>query len=172
MAVETTRVAKWFLYVGVINALFSIAITVTMVIPSNDATHDVLNHAFAVAFFPGLYIVMGYLGFLVVGVAGSIAWAAVYYIIGAMGKTQTSRGLAMGHLILATIGIYGTAAFFYAGGYIGGSARLNGVVKSVEEAMVLISWTVMPRMGSTAILLIGSLLGVVNSLKTLRSKSV
>lgn len=171
MPVETSRVAKWFLYAGVFNALFAVLITIPMVIPDATGAEDILRMAFAVAFFPGLYIIMGYLGFLVVGVAGSIAWGAAYYIMGsAMGKTQTSRGLAMTHLILATIGVYGAATFFFAGGYLGGIARLTGAVRTVEEAMDLISWTVMPRMLFIAIAIVGTLIGVINALKTARSK--
>jgi len=170
--VETSRVAKWFLYVGVFNALFAVFITIPMIIPDNTASEDILRIAFAVANFPGLYIIMGYLGFLVVGVAGSVAWGAAYYILGsAAGKNQTSKGLAMTHLLLATIGIYGAATLFFVGGYTGGYARLTGVVKTVEDAMVLITWTVMPRMLSIALAIIGNLIGVINVFKTARSKA-
>jgi hypothetical protein len=169
--VETSKVAKWFLYAGVFNALFAVLITIPMVIPDNTGAEDLLRMAFAVAFFPGLYILMGYLGFLVVGVAGSVTWGAAYYIVGATGKNETSRGLAMAHLLLVTIGIYGVATFFFAGGYLGGIARLTGVVRTVEDAMTLITWTVMPRMLFIAIAIVGSLIGVINLLKTARSKT-
>jgi hypothetical protein len=172
MSVETTRVAKWFLYLGVLNALAAVIFTLPMVIPGPSGTSDLLQMAFAVAFFPGLYILMGYLGFLVVGAAGTIAWAAAYYIIGsAMGKTQTSRGMAMLHLVLGTVGVYGTAVFFFAGGFLGGTARLSGTAKTVDDAMALISWTVLPRMGFIALALVGNLVGVLNALKTMRSKA-
>lgn len=173
MSVETTRVAKWFLYVGVLNALAAVIFAIPMVIPGGNppGSSDLLQMAFAVAFFPGLYILMGYIGFLVVGAAGTIAWAAAYYIIGsAMGKTHTSRGMAMLHLVLGTVGVYGTAVFFFAGGFLGGTARLSGAARTVEDAMALISWTVLPRMGFIALALVGNLIGVLNALKTIRSK--
>ncbi len=170
--VETSSVAKWFLYVGVFNALFAVFITIPLIIPDNTGSEDILRMAFAVANFPGLYILMGYLGFLIVGVAGSVAWGVAYYILGsAVGKNQTSKGFAMTHLILATIGIYGAAALFFVGGYTGGFARLTGVVKSVEDAMALITWTVMPRMLFIALAILGNLIGVINVFKTARSKA-
>ena len=168
---ETARVAKWFSYVGVLNVLAAVILTIPIVIPGPSGTSDMLQIALVVAFFPGLYILMGYLGFLVVGVAGTIAWAAVYYLVGAMGKTHTSRLMAILHLILATIGIYGTAVFFYAGGFLGGTARLSGDAKTTEDALALIAWTVMPRMGFTALTLVGHLIGVLNAFFTLRRKT-
>ena len=186
ITVETTKVAKRFVYGGLFNAFVACIFAIPMAI-ANDAsviepldqtivyvlqTLPVMPFPVAAANFPGTWLFLSYMLFLIVGCLGFFCWAAVYYMQSALlGKAYTSRVLAALHFILGFAGIYIAVIFLFTAGFFGGAARLSGI----EGAAIinnLISWTVIPTAIGMVLGVLGNLLGVINNIMTFFGKQV
>jgi len=186
ITVETTKVARRFVYGGLFNALVACIFAIPLAIASDSSviepvdqtlvyvmqTWPVMPFSVAAADFPGTWLFLSYMLFLIIGCLGFFFWAALYYIQSALlGKTYTSRVLSALHFILAFAGIYIAVIFFFTAGFFGGAARLSGI-QGAAIINNLISWTVIPTAIGMAIGLIGNLLGVINNIMTFFGKQV
>ncbi|MBM3897441.1 MAG: hypothetical protein FJ358_02805 [Thaumarchaeota archaeon] len=184
ITVETTKVARRFVYGGLFNILVASIFAIPLAI-ANDAsviepldqtimyvlqTLPVMPFPVAAADFPGTWLFLSYMLFLIVGCFGFFGWAAVYYMQSALlGKTHTSRVLAALHFIFGIVGIYVTVIFFFTAGFFGGAARLSGI-QGAAIINSLISWTVIPTALGMVVGILGNLLGVINNIMTFFGK--
>lgn len=183
---ETMKVARRFVYAGLLNALVAIVFAIPLAI-ANDAnviepvdsslqyffqTWPVMPFAVGAADFPGTWGFLSYVLFLVVGVLGFFGWATVYYMQSALlGKTYTNRLLAFLHLVIGFAGVYVAVVMFFIAGFMGGAARLSGI-QGAAIINTLISWTVIPTAIGMVLGVLGNLIGVVNNIVTFFGKQV
>lgn len=186
ITVETTKVAKWFIYGGLLNALVASIFAIPLAIVNDSSVIEPIDQTIqyvlqtwlvmpfpvAAADFPGTWLFLSYMLFLIVGCVGFFGWAAVYYMQSALlGKTYTNRLLSVLHFILGMIGVYVAVVFFFTAGFLGGAARLSGI-QGAAIINSLISWTVIPTALGMVVGILGNLLGVINNIMTFFGKQV
>lgn len=186
VTIRTTRVATWFVYGGLLNALVAIIFAIPLTIANDFGKIEPIDVSFAYVFgtwprmpfpvaaadFPGTWLFLSYTLFILVGIVGFFAWAAVYYFQSAiLGKTYTNRALSGLHLLIETAGVYVATIMFFSAGFFGGAARLSGI-QGVAIINSLISWTVIPTAVGMILGILGNLLGVINNIMTFFGKQV
>jgi hypothetical protein len=76
--------------------------------------------------WPGTWLLVAFLVFVVVGIFGALAWSLVYSRKSSMGATEGKSVLLWLHLILFEAGVLGTTALMAAVGYVGGNVVAQG----------------------------------------------
>ena len=69
--IETKNISKYFLILALINTIAAICFTLPILIPTSGIP-------LIVGVFPGTWLLIAYLLFLIVGVLGMLAWSFVY----------------------------------------------------------------------------------------------
>ncbi|MFB3043069.1 MAG: hypothetical protein ACE1ZC_02185 [Nitrososphaerales archaeon] len=158
---NTERVAKYFIYLALANAVAAAIFTTPLLVPT-------FGLPLIVGVFPGTWMIIAYLSFLTVGVLGMLGWSLVYFLSSRlMGKDQTIKFLAISHLVIVELSVYGFAFTMSAAGWIGGQALRQGL--SVAAVGFLIEPLVLPTGAFVALVLVGQSVGVFNMFWTLRS---
>lgn len=158
--IQTERVARYFLYIALVNTLAATIFTTPLLVPT-------FGLPLIVGVFPGTWLLIAYLSFLIVGVVGMVGWSAIYYFASKfMGKQETIKILAISHLVMVELAVYGYASTMSAAGWLGGQALRQGL--SVAAVGFLIEPLVLPTGAFIALVLVGQVIGVSNMLWTLR----
>ncbi len=76
--------------------------------------------------WPGTWLLVGFLVFVIVGIFGALAWSLVYSRKSSSGATEGKSGLLWLHLILFEVGVLGATALMAAVGYVGGNIVATG----------------------------------------------
>ena len=153
---------KWtkrFIWAALIHGFISVILTVLFVIPALG-----LPAMMAVGFVSGplsykvgTWVFVGYMTYILVGFVGLSAWAFLYSSSG-----EVNDWLSWAHLVLHNIGLI-ASWLILAAGVIGGTAQLGGAL-TVPEVHVNIAWVFIPTVALMAVLMLGTLIGLVNLL--------
>jgi len=76
--------------------------------------------------WPGTWLLVAFLVFVIVGIFGALAWSLVYSRKSSSGATEGNSGLLWLHLILFEVGVLGATAMMAAIGYVGGNVVATG----------------------------------------------
>ncbi len=76
--------------------------------------------------WPGTWLLVAFLVFVIVGIFGSLAWSLVYSRKATSGAAEGNSGLLWLHLILFEVGVLGATALMAAVGYVGGNIVATG----------------------------------------------
>jgi hypothetical protein len=76
--------------------------------------------------WPGTWLLVGFLLFVIVGILGAMAWSLVYSRRGSMGATEGNSALFWLHLLLFEVGVLGATAMMAAIGFVGGNVVATG----------------------------------------------
>lgn len=172
---ETVKVAKAYFVLGLISLLVAVAFTSPIVLfpliapdvaIASGAGSILTNDEYP---WPAMWMMIGYIIFLVGAAAGSFVWSFAYYLTAKVfNKERTYGWLAVPHTLLFIVGVYGaTAIMGYLGFYEGGLIA-SGVAPLVATFAFL--WVVVPTGVMITLALLGVLLGVINIGLTLRMK--
>ena len=134
--VDSERVAKWFVLAAVFNALMAIVFLAPFLIPAPGGTSDLFSLSFAIANFPGTWMLIAWIVFIIVGVLGMAGWGFIYYLHSKLwGRQGASKLFSLGHLGLSLAGVYVATIFLFIAGFIGGRATLppTGCFVLVEQ---------------------------------------
>lgn len=147
---RTIDLAKRFLGLGTFNVVLSVIFTGVVldpflcvsVSPGMFGCHDNM-----VTSWPGTWLFIGYFTWLIVGVLGAFAWAALYYFGDILrGKTEVNSFFARVSLIMFEVGVLGTTAVMAAVGYVGGGVIATGGGAAV--AAEAISLDIFPQLST------------------------
>lgn len=118
--VEFREVSKLFLRVALWNTAAAVVFTVPVLIPR-------LAFPILLTQWGSVYMVLGYLAFLVFGVIGPVCWSVVYYMHGVLNrKTEYDKAFTLFHAVTNVISAYCVSALLFVGGYIGARAVYEG----------------------------------------------
>ena len=161
--IETERLARYFMYIALVNALAGALFPTPILVPT-------FGIPLIVGQFPGTWMLIAYLGYLTVGVMGMVGWAAMYYLASRlMGKKTTTKIFAIMHLVIVEVSLYGYTTVMTAIGWIGGMALRQGL--AVAAVGYLIEWMILPTGAFVALAVFGQVIGILNMLKTIKSKT-
>jgi len=159
--IETETISKYFFYLTIINAIAAIIITVPILIPTSGLP-------LIVGFFPGTWLLISYLSFLIVGVVGMALWCFFYYMMGNnFDKKYTNKVFAISQIVIIELSVYGYSLTMSAVGWMGGQALRQGL--SVAAVGYLIEPLILPTGVFVSLVVIGQLIGIINLLLTLKN---
>ncbi|MBM3897439.1 MAG: hypothetical protein FJ358_02795 [Thaumarchaeota archaeon] len=161
-SIGTERMARYFMYVSLVNALAAALFTTPILVPT-------FGIPLIAGIFPGTWTLIAYLAFLAVGVMGMVGWSAMYYLTSRLlGKKNTTKTFAIMHLVIVEVSVYGFATLMSAAGWIGGQALRQGL--AVAAVGFLIEWLILPTGAFVGLVVFGQVLGILNIINTIRSK--
>ena len=119
--IEIKIISKYFLVLALINTIAAIVFTLPILIPTSGIP-------LIVGVFPGTWLLIAYLLFLIIGVLGMLAWSLTYNLIESIfQKKNTIKKLAIIHLVFVELAIYGCASTMAFIGLQGGQALRKGL---------------------------------------------
>jgi len=113
--------------------------------------------------WPGIYMVIGYTFFIIVGVLGTFAWAAFYrWIPDFFSGHNVYRILFFFQISTMEVGIYLMSVFMFLGGYVGSALVDQGIGDAIVGTAM--EFAVIPSALGIFLLVISGLAGVANVL--------
>jgi hypothetical protein len=174
---KPSKMAGLFLYAAIIQGAIAAFITFISAIGDQIGLYPVAVARVIAGGEPGMWFVMGYLTYLIVGVVATAVTALFYfYIETALGKTYTgaAKALAWMHLVVGNIGVAGACVMAMIGGYLGGAGMqpvtAGGQGWTTYQVHVhVLSYLEYPITAFILIALIGFTLGGVGYVLAMRS---
>ena len=121
--------------------------------------------------WPGIYMVLGYFSFLVVGVLGMAGWSSIFvHLQETLGKEQIGRVGFAAQVLLTEVGVYALAISMFLGGYVGSWLSYTGAGPVAVGAQM--EFSVIPSAVSIYLVVAGTIVGIANVLMSGRSVSV
>jgi hypothetical protein len=121
---KTSKMAGLFLYAAILQGAIAALITFLGGFGDQIGLYPVGVARVIAGGEAGMWFVMGYLTYLIVGVVATAVTSLFYFYIEAvLGKTYagTAKALAWLHLVLGNIGVAGACIMAMVGGYLGGA---------------------------------------------------
>jgi len=76
--------------------------------------------------WPGTWLLVAFLVFIIVGIFGALGWSLVYSRKASSGAAEGNTGVFWLHLLLFEVGVLGATAIMAAIGYVGGNIVATG----------------------------------------------
>jgi len=153
--IDAETASRYFFYVTAVNILIASVVTAPVLDPQLGIPIKI-NH------WPGTWIFVAYFSFLIVGVLGMLAWAAMYYMLPRLfKKSSVSRPLLLAHLLVTEVSVVGaTGLMGIFPGYVGGTLVQQGFPDI--EVTRGIEWTVIPIGVFISLAILATLIGLAN----------
>lgn len=149
---ETNKASKYFLYATFLNAVAAAFFVSPILDPS-------LKFPILITQWPGIYMVIGYSMFLVVGVIGMFCWTVLYSLAPRLlSKKYVDARMFFLHLVLTEVGIYVLSISMFIGGYAGASILYEGGGPAIAGAQMEIG--VVPSGAAIFTLMASVLIGI------------
>lgn len=154
-SLSIARLVRYFIYITIINAFAAVAFTAPIIIPE-------LAFPLKLEVWPGTWMFIAYLVFLIVGVLGTLGWAVLLDLIKrTFGIEYCDKFFALTSIVLIEVAVYTLSILMFTAGYIGGSYAYVGQVGSALITYI-IGPLVIPMGVSIFIYCVGTLLGLMN----------
>ena len=173
-----SRMAGLFLYAAIIQGAIAAVITFLGGFGDQIGLYSVGVSRVIAGGEAGMWFVMGYVMYIVVGVVAMAVTSLFYsYIETIQGKVYkgVAKAFAWTHLVLGNVGVAGVALLAMVGGYLGGAAMqptmFGGMGWSAGQVHVnILQYYEEPVAGFLLIALLGFVFGGLGYILTLRSK--
>lgn len=153
--------ARYFALASMINAFSAAAFALPVLIPS-------FEFPILITTWPGIYMVIAYAFFIIVGVLGNIAWMSLLANIEKFfSKNLLYKEPLIFHLILTQLAIYSMSSFMFLGGYVGSMLDHQGIGSTVVGTAM--EFAVIPSALSIFAIIIAQVIGLANILVSVRS---
>jgi hypothetical protein len=155
--IERRRVVTLFLKAGLVNTFAACVFTAPVLVPS-------LAFPILLTQWGAVYMVLGYLSFILYGVVGTVCWAMAYYLKSNADQRQ-EYDKALTYLQLAThlLAAYGTSTTLFTGGYIG--ARLVYEGRPVQAVGAVMEIVEIPAGLFILLAIASTIIGLINMIK-------
>lgn len=149
---KTSKGSKIFLYASLFNCVAAAVFISPVLDPS-------LKFPILITQWPGIYMVIAYTMFLLIGIVGSLGWSLVYYLApNLLSKICIDTRMFILHVFLTEVGVYALAISMFIGGYAGATIEYEGAGPAVIGAQMEIG--VIPSAVAIFILMLSALVGV------------
>lgn len=159
--IDTHKASRYFGYAALANTVAAALFAIPVLIP-------VLRFPILITRWPGVYMVMGYTLFVLVGVLGTLGWSGLYrWLPDLLGKSEIFKAPFLFQFVATEFAVYLTSTSMFLGGYIGSSLVYGGAGDTVVGIAMEVA--VIPSALGIFLIVIGSLAGVGNALLSRRS---
>jgi hypothetical protein len=113
--------------------------------------------------WPGVYMVVAFTFFVIVGILGMFCWGVMYHLLPSLlDRSSVRRFWLFAQVIVTEVGVYALAIFMFLGGYIGASLNYSGAGDFIVGAQMEVA--VIPSALGIFMVVLGTLIGVANVL--------
>jgi len=157
VGIRSEAASKYFGRIALVNALAAPVFSAPMIVPS-------LELPILLTEWPGIYIVIAYGFFVMIGVIGMLAWSMMYRFTPAFFSREfLDRRSVLLQIVLSEVGIYTVSTALFAAGFIGASLVHDGKVGSVFVGASM-EFSDIPAAVSIFIIIVSVFLGAINIL--------
>lgn len=156
-SIDTEGIARFYFRLTLINTIVAVLFAAPVVDPR-------LEFPILITQWPGVYMVIAYTFFVIVGILGTLGWGVFFHLLPTMfDRSSVRRFWLIVQMGATEVGIYLIAIFMFLGGYIGASlSYFNGagdyiVGASMEPAVI-------PAALGIFLVILGTVVGVANVL--------
>jgi len=175
---KTSKMAGLFLYAAIVQGAIAALITFLGGFGDQIGLYPVAVSRVIAGGEAGMWFIMGYLMYIIVGVVAMAVTSLFYfYIETVQGKAYTgvAKVFAWAHLVLGNVGVAGVAILAMVGGYLGGAgmqpASFGGHGWSTGQVHVFVlQYYEQPIAALLLLALVGFTLGGVGYILAMRSK--
>ncbi len=158
--VTVQQASRYFSRLALVNVLAAAAFASPLLVPS-------FEFPILITRWPGIYMVVAYTFFVLVGVLGNAGWSSLLTSLAASDGISSLRKWGLyAQLSLTGIAAYTLAASMFLGGYVGASLDYGGAQSTLVG--ISMEFTVVPAALSIFAVIVGECLGVVNVMESIR----
>jgi hypothetical protein len=159
--IDVMNAARYFVYVAVVNTVAAAVFSLPVLIPT-------FEFPILITRWPGIYMVIAYTFFIVVGVLGTFAWSVFYrWIPDFFTRGSVFRAVFLFQISAMEVGIYLMSVFMFLGGYVGSALVNQGLGDTVIGTAM--EFTVIPSALGIFLSIMSALAGVANVLVSKKS---
>jgi hypothetical protein len=156
--------SAYFGRIALVNALAAAIFAAPMLVPP-------LELPILLTEWPGIYIVVAYAFFVIVGVLGMLAWSMMYRVAPSFfSREYFDRRSVLLQLILSEAGIYTASTVLFLAGYIGASLVHGGLVGSVFVGASM-EFSDIPAAVAIFVIIVSVFLGAINIITGKRERA-
>jgi len=158
--ISVLRASRYLGYATVLNTIAAACFSIPVLVPT-------FEFPILITRWPGVYMVIAYAFFVMIGVLGTFAWSAFYrWMPEFMSKESVYMPLFVFQFFAMEVGIYLMSVFMFLGGYVGSALAYSGVGDAVVGASM--EFAVIPSALGIFLLSMSALVGVTNTLLSKR----
>jgi len=153
---DVKRASRYLGRTAILNTIAAALFSIPVLVPA-------FEFPILITRWPGIYMVIAYTFFIIVGVLGTFAWSAFYqWIPDLFSGEDVYRTLFFFQISAMEVGIYLMSGFMFLGGYVGSSLVDRGIGDVVVGAAM--EFAVIPSALGIFLLIASALAGVANVL--------
>ena len=155
-SIDTEGVARFYFRLTLINTISAALFAAPIVDPR-------LEFPILITRWPGVYMVIAYTFFVIIGILGTLGWGVIFHMLPMMfDRSSVRRFWLIVQIGVTEVGVYMIAIFMFLGGYIGASLNYVGdgdyIVGAAMEPAVI------PAAIGIFLVVLGTIMGVANVL--------
>jgi hypothetical protein len=155
-AIDTEGVARFYFRLALINTVSAVLFAAPVLDPR-------FKFPILITEWPGIYMVVAYTSFVLVGIIGTLLWGIFFHLLPSMfDRASVRRFWLFAQIIVTEVGVYALAIFMFVGGYIGSSMAYVGDGDFIVGAAMELA--VIPAALGIFLVLLGTIIGVANVL--------
>jgi hypothetical protein len=152
--IDTEGVARFYFRLALINTVSAALFAAPLLDPR-------FGFPILITRWPGVYMVVAYTFFVLVGVIGMLCWGVFFHLLPSMfDRTSVRRFWLFAQVGVTEVGVYALAIFMFLGGYIGAELNYSGAADFVTGAAMEVA--VIPSALGIFLVTLGTLIGVAN----------
>jgi hypothetical protein len=160
---QSAKAGSYMAKLAVLNTIGAACLVAPVIVPS-------LRLPILLTQWPGIYMVLAFFSFLVVGVLGMAGWSSLFiHLPETFGKMGVGGVGFVAQALMTEVGVYALAISMFLGGYVGSSLSYSGAGPVAVGAQM--EFSVIPSAVSIYLVVAGTIVGVVNVLMSGRSAS-
>ncbi len=154
-SISVRTASRYLGYATLVNAVAAAGFSLPVLVPT-------FEFPILITRWPGIYMVIGFTFFVMIGVIGTFAWSAFYRTLPELFSRETVYKAAFAFQFSAMeVGIYSMSIFMFLGGYVGSALANQGAGDAVVGASM--EFAVIPSALGIFLLIVGALVGVGNA---------
>lgn len=151
---DVVRASNYFAYSTVFNTFAAACFSIPVLIPT-------FEFPILITRWPGIYMVIGYAFFVLIGVLGSLGWSVLYrWLPELFARHAVLRPLFLFQFSTLEVGVYILSVFMFLGGYVGSALVHQGVGDTIVG--IQMEFAVIPSALGIFLVIVSTLVGLAN----------
>ncbi|TLX97769.1 MAG: hypothetical protein E6K90_10100 [Thaumarchaeota archaeon] len=151
---DVVRASNYFAYSTVFNTFAAACFSIPVLIPT-------FEFPILITRWPGIYMVIGYAFFVLIGVLGSLGWSVLYrWLPELFARHSVLRPLFLFQFSTLEVGVYLLSVFMFLGGYVGSALVHQGIGDTIVG--IQMEFAVIPSALGIFLVIVSTLTGLAN----------